>query len=162
MVFEHRGRGILFARGKYVKKEFIMPLIVGIRFFVLNLHNLMNTLLSTKGNYFQTSETEVYCLGKKKVLSEGAIGELVYPRQGEVLGVVTKLLGFDRIMVKCQDGAERLCRIRGKMKRRVWIREGDIVIVSPWEFQTDKRGDVVWRYTHSQADTLRRKGILTL
>ena len=127
-----------------------------------NLHSLMNTLLSTKSNCFQTSKTEVYRLGKKKVLSEGAIGELVYPRQGEVLGVVTKLLGFDRIMVKCQDGAERLCRIRGKMKRRVWIREGDIVIVSPWEFQTDKRGDVVWRYTHSQADTLRRKGILTL
>jgi len=101
-------------------------------------------------------------LGKKKVLSEGTIGELVYPRENEVLGVVVKLLGFDRIMVKCQDGAERLCRIRGKMKRRVWIREGDIVIVSPWEFQTNERGDVVWRYTHSQSDTLRRKGILTL
>ena len=46
-------------------------------------------------------------MGKKKVLSEGAIGELVYPGQGEVLGVVTKLLGFDRIQVKCQDGHER-------------------------------------------------------
>ena len=100
-------------------------------------------------------------MGKKKVLSEGAISELVYPAQGEVLGVVVKLLGFDRILVKCQDGHERLCRIRGKMKRRVWIREGDIVIVSPWDFQSDKRGDVVWRYTHAQADTLRRKGILT-
>jgi translation initiation factor 1A len=107
-------------------------------------------------------KTGFHCLGKKKVLSEGAISEMTYPGQGEVLGVVVKLLGFDRILVKCQDGAERLCRIRGKMKRRVWIREGDIVIVSPWEFQTDKRGDVVWRYTHSQADTLRRKGILTL
>ncbi len=101
-------------------------------------------------------------MGKKKVLSEDAISEFVYPGQGEVLGVVVKLLGFDRILVKCQDGAERLCRIRGKMKRRVWIREGDIVIVSPWEFQTDKRGDVVWRYTHAQAETLRRKGILTM
>ena len=101
-------------------------------------------------------------MGKKKVLSEGAISQLVYPAPGEVLGVVIKLRGFDRIMVKCQDGAERLCRIRGKMKRRVWIREGDIVIVSPWEFQSDTRGDVVWRYTHSQAENLRRKGLLTL
>ncbi len=101
-------------------------------------------------------------MGKKKVLSEGEISKLVYPAQGEVLGVVTKLLGFDRILVKCQDGKERLCRIRGKMKRRVWIREGDIVIVSPWDFQSDKRGDVVWRYTHAQAETLRRKGILTI
>ena len=101
-------------------------------------------------------------MGKKKVLSEGVIGEMKYPSQGEVLGLVVKLLGFDRILVKCQDGAERLCRIRGKMKRRVWIRESDIVIVSPWDFQSDKRGDVVWRYTHAQADTLRRKGILTI
>jgi len=101
-------------------------------------------------------------LGKKKVRSEGQLSEMVYPSQGEVLGVVVKLLGFDRIMVKCQDGKERLCRIRGKMKRRVWIRDGDIVVVSPWDFQSDKRGDVVWRYTHAQADTLRRKGILTI
>ena len=101
-------------------------------------------------------------MGKKKGLSEGAISQMVYPAQGEVLGVVIKLLGFDRILVKCQDGKERLCRIRGKMKRRVWIREGDIVIVSPWDFQSDKRGDVVWRYTHAQSETLRRKGILTI
>ena len=101
-------------------------------------------------------------MGKKKVLSEGEISELVYPASGEVLGVVVKLLGFDRILVKCQDGHERLCRVRGKMKRRVWIREGDIVIISPWDFQSDKRGDVVWRYTHAQAENLRRKGILTM
>jgi len=101
-------------------------------------------------------------VGKKKVLSEGAINELVYPSKEEVLGVVVKLLGFDRILVKCQDGKERLCRIRGKMKRRVWIREGDIVIVSPWDFQSDKRGDVTWRYTHAQAENLRKRGLLKI
>jgi len=101
-------------------------------------------------------------LGKKKVLSEGELSQLVLPSQTDVLGVATKMLGFDRIMVRCQDGHERLCRIRGKMKRRVWIREGDIVLVSPWEFQTDKRGDLTWRYTKSQAETLRRKGLLTI
>ena len=87
---------------------------------------------------------------------------MVYPLEGEVLGVVVKLLGFERIMVKCQDGNERLCRIRGKMKRRVWIREGDIVVVSPWDFQSDKRGDVIWRYTRGQAEILRKKGYLTI
>ena len=44
-------------------------------------------------------------MGKKKVLNEGSLNEMIYPSQGEILGVVTKLLGFDRIMVKCQDGA---------------------------------------------------------
>ena len=101
-------------------------------------------------------------MGKKKVLSEGNLNEMVYPSQGELLGVVTKLLGFDRIMVKCQDGKERLCRIRGKMKRRVWIRENDVVLLATWEFQTDTRGDVTWRYTHGQAAMLRKKGYLTV
>jgi translation initiation factor 1A len=101
-------------------------------------------------------------LGKRKVINEESLENMMFPTANDVLGTATKLLGFDRIMVKCQDGKERLCRIRGKMKRRVWIRDGDIVIVSPWEFQTDKRGDVVWRYTHAQAETLRRKGYLTI
>lgn len=101
-------------------------------------------------------------MGKKKVLSEEELSRMVYPSQNDILGIATKLLGFDRIMVKCQDGRERLCRIRGKMKRRVWIREGDVVLVSPWDFQSDKRGDVFWRYTRSQAETLRKKGYLTV
>jgi translation initiation factor 1A len=101
-------------------------------------------------------------LGKKKVISEGELSEMVLPSANDVLGIATKLLGFDRIMVKCQDGKERLCRIRGKMKRRVWIRVGDVVVVSPWDFQSDVRGDLIWRYTRGQAEMLRRKGYLTI
>jgi translation initiation factor 1A len=101
-------------------------------------------------------------LGKKKVLSEDELSEMVLPSANDVLGVAVKLLGFDRVLVKCQDGHERLCRIRGKMKRRVWIRQGDVVLVSPWDFQSDKRGDIFWRYKRSQAEWLRRKGYLTI
>jgi translation initiation factor 1A len=101
-------------------------------------------------------------LGKKKVLSEGELSEMMLPSANDVLGVATKLLGYDRIMVKCQDGRERLCRIRGKMKRRVWIRVGDVVLVSPWDFQSDTRGDLFWRYTRGQAEMLRRKGYITI
>jgi len=101
-------------------------------------------------------------LGKKKVISEGELSEMVLPVANDVLGVAVKLLGFDRVLVKCRDRHERLCRIRGKMKRRVWIREGDIVLVSPWDFQSDKRGDVIWRYKRSQAECIRKKGHLTI
>lgn len=101
-------------------------------------------------------------MGKKKVISEEELSEMVLPVANDVLGVVVKLLGFDRVLVRCQDGYERLCRIRGKMKRRVWIREGDVVLVSPWDFQSDKRGDIIWRYKHSQAEWLRKKGYLTI
>lgn len=101
-------------------------------------------------------------MGKKKVRSEGNISEMVLPSSSEVLGIATKLLGYDRIMVKCQDGFERLCRIRGKMKRRVWIRVGDIVVVSPWDWQRETRGDLTWRYTKGQAEMLRGKGYLKI
>jgi translation initiation factor 1A len=101
-------------------------------------------------------------LGKKKVLSEQELKQVVLPSANDILGVAVKLLGYDRVLVKCQDGHERLCRIRGKMKRRVWIREGDIVLVSPWDFQTDKRGDLIWRYTRAQAEQLRREGHITV
>ena len=101
-------------------------------------------------------------MGKKKVLSEGELNQLVVPSANDVLGVAIKLLGFDRVLVKCQDGNERLCRIRGKMKRRVWIREGDVVLVSPWDFQSDTRGDLFWRYTRAQAEMLRKKGYITI
>ena len=101
-------------------------------------------------------------MGKKKVLSEKDLRVLVYPSENDVMGVVQKLLGFDRVLVKCQDGHVRICRIRGKMKRRTWIREGDIVLVSPWDFQSDERGEIFHRYTANQVDDLRHKGILTM
>lgn len=101
-------------------------------------------------------------MGKTKVISEEELSEMVLPVANDVLGIALKLLGFDRVLVKCQDGHERLCRIRGKMKRRVWIRERDVVLVSPWDFQSDKRGDLIWRYTRSQAEWLRNKGYLTI
>jgi len=89
-------------------------------------------------------------------------GTRVYPSENDVLCVVQKILGFDRVLVRCQDGHTRTCRIRGKMKRRTWIREGDVVLVSPWDFQSEERGEIFWRYTQSQVDQLRKKGILKI
>ena len=66
----------------------------------------------------------------------------------------------DRVKAKCMDGHVRVCRIRGKMKKRVWIRPNDILIVVPWEFQTDEKADIVWRYSRGEADYLRRKGFV--
>ena len=97
-------------------------------------------------------------MGKRKAKRED-FNVIKVPAGNDVIGVAKKMLGFDRLMVNCQDGHERLCRIRGKMKRRMWIRVGDIVLVSPWDFQLD-RGDVIWRYKRNQADWLRRKGYL--
>jgi translation initiation factor 1A len=101
-------------------------------------------------------------MGKQKVRNEGNIDGMVLPSPNDVLGIAVKMLGAERIMVKCQDGNERLCRIRGKLKKRVWIREGDIVLVSPWDFQTETRGDIFWRYRKNQSDWLRNHNYLTV
>ncbi len=101
-------------------------------------------------------------MGKRKIISEEELEDMMEPGPGDVYGVVVKLLGYDRALVRCQDGHERLCRIRGKLKRRIWIKPGDVVLVSPWDFQRDKRGDIIWRYTKNQAEWLRREGKLTI
>ncbi|MFQ6095039.1 MAG: translation initiation factor eIF-1A [Candidatus Bathyarchaeia archaeon] len=101
-------------------------------------------------------------MGKKKVITEEELSEMVLPAGTDVLGIAVKLLGFDRVLVKCQDGHQRVCRIRGKMKRRVWIRIGDVVLVSPWDFQHETRGDIIWRYTKGQAELLRKEGLLNI
>ena len=106
--------------------------------------------------------TRGIALGKRKVVSESEIDTTVLPSGTDVLGIAVQLMGYDRIMVKCQDGKERLCRVRGKLKRRVWIRVGDIVLVSPWDFQADKRGDIFFRYRKNQTEWLRSHGYLKM
>ncbi len=82
------------------------------------------------------------------------------PNKFDMLGVVLKNYGQARMNVKCQDGETRVCRVRGKMKKRKWVREGDIVLVSPWEMQATEKGDIIFRYTQNQAEWLQRKGLL--
>lgn len=87
---------------------------------------------------------------------------MVLPPTSDVLGIASKILGAEGILVKCQGGKERVCRVRGKLKRRVWIREGDVVLVSPWDFQSDTRGDIFWRYRKNQTEWLRGHGYLKM
>ena len=57
-------------------------------------------------------------MGKKKIKSEEELKNMMLPVANDVIGIAEKMLGGERVMVKYQDGHERLCRIRGKMKRR--------------------------------------------
>ena len=82
------------------------------------------------------------------------------PREGEVLGVVTALLGGGRMEVKCDDGFTRVCRIPGKMRRRLWVKPGNLVLVKPWIVQSDERADVVWKYSGAQSMWIKKRGLL--
>ena len=82
------------------------------------------------------------------------------PKQNEVIGIVEQRVGANRMIIKCLDGNQRNCRIPGARRRRLWIRPGDTVIVQPWEFDSDKRGDVLLKYTPTQVEWLKRRGFI--
>jgi translation initiation factor 1A len=89
------------------------------------------------------------------------VGRLPLPRRprGECFGIASQLLGAARIRVMCEDSVSRMGRITGKMKKKMWIREGDLLIVRPWGFQEGK-ADILFRYSRTQAQYLSRKNLL--
>ncbi len=89
---------------------------------------------------------------------ENVIRRVRLPRDREVLGIVISMEGGSRMRVSCKDQKERLCRIPGRLKNKVWVRDGDVVIVEPWEIEGDKRADIIWRYNPLQANWLKRNG----
>jgi translation initiation factor 1A len=72
----------------------------------------------------------------------------------EQFALAELMLGANHIRVRCIDGVTRMGRIKGTMKKRNWIREGDTLIVTPWSFQ-DTKCDIIYRYVRPQTDWLR-------
>ena len=97
------------------------------------------------------------------VVVEGGeeVGRLPLPRRnrGEIFGIANQLLGAARIRVMCEDSVSRMGRITGKMKKKMWIREGDLLILRPWGFQEGK-ADILFRYSRTQAMYLSRRNLL--
>lgn len=98
----------------------------------------------------------------KKNKKSQAAQELVLKDDHQCYAHVTKMLGNGRLMARCDDGKERVCKIRGSMHRRVWISVGDIVLISLREFggdgEDDGKGDVIFKYTENHVKTLSRSG----
>lgn len=97
---------------------------------------------------------------KEQLSPEEEISRIKRPDQGELYALVTTMLGAGKMMVDCSDGKTRLARIPGKMKKRIWIRIGDIILVKPWDIEPEKKCDVSWRYSPTQASWIKRKGII--
>ena len=97
---------------------------------------------------------------KKGDEASGFTGKMRVPREAlEMFGLVLQRMGTNQIRVQCADGKERICRIPGKLKKKVWMKEGDIVIIRLWDFQKEK-ADIIWRYFGTQSERLRREGHL--
>lgn len=100
---------------------------------------------------------------KNRNSSEEGVTRVKFPsrRKGEMFARVIDIYGNDRMRVFCEDGKHRIGRIRGKIKKRVWIRKGDLVIVNPWDWESemeDKLGkaEITWRYRKNEISWLNR------
>ena len=97
----------------------------------------------------------------RKDSGDDAVGRMRFPRrdEGEIFAVVTQLMGANQVKTLGEDGVERGCRIPGKIRKRVWVRANDVVIVKVWDFQPSK-GDIMWRFIGNQVQWMKRKGML--
>lgn len=82
------------------------------------------------------------------------------PSGREIFGILEQRLGGSRNRVRCLDGKTRICRIPGRLKRKLWCREGDLMLVEPWEYGGDEKGDIVFKYKPTQIEYLKKRGFL--
>jgi len=94
--------------------------------------------------------------------SSGDISEPIrvkLPRGEQVIGIIEQRLGGNKMMVNCLDGKQRNCRVPGRLKRALWLRPGDVVIIEPWEFDKN-RGDVIFKYKPTAIEWLKKNNYL--
>jgi translation initiation factor 1A len=109
---------------------------------------------------------EAYSLSKKKEeelrneQEQQEIRRAVLPRGNQVFGLLEQRLGGSRNRVRCMDGKTRICRIPGRLKRKLWVREGDLLLIEPWEHGGEDKADIIFKYRNNQIDYLKQKGFL--
>jgi len=95
---------------------------------------------------------------RERPTEEQEIARIRMPKEGEMFAICTEMVGAGKFRADCIDSIERLIRIPGRLRKRVWIRVGDLVVIKPWDIEPKKKADVVWRYTRTQANWLKRQG----
>jgi len=83
--------------------------------------------------------------------------ELVLAEDGQCYAQVTKMLGNGRVTCHCFDGEDRVGIIRGKMRKKVWVNNQDIVLLGLRDFQ-DGKADVIHKFQPDEAKQLQKKG----
>ena len=97
---------------------------------------------------------------KGKAMQAKERRELEFKQEGQEYGQALKLLGSGRVSVYCMDGKNRIATIRGSMKQRVWINNGDIVLLGLRDFGTDEKCDIIMKYFIEEAQELKELGEL--
>jgi len=103
--------------------------------------------------------------GAKKGKNHNPISRVLILKDGDeqCYAHVIKMLGDCRIKANCSDGVERICTIRGNMRKRTWINSGDLILVSlrvsgsGATFDNNK-ADVIHLYRPEEAKKLKKMG----
>ena len=83
------------------------------------------------------------------------------PTKDEQFAVVIEMSGGSRMKAMCEDGNTRMVRIGGKLKKRMWCRENDLILVKPWVIQGEDKADLVYRYLPTERNWIIKRDILT-
>jgi translation initiation factor 1A len=94
-----------------------------------------------------------------KNVDEPSVTRAPLPKGREVIGIIEQRYGGNKMKVNCLDEKERLGRVPGRLKRALWLRPGDVIIIEPWELD-DKKGDILLKYKPSQIAWLKKNGYL--
>lgn len=81
------------------------------------------------------------------------------PRGDQFIGLVEKRLGGSRMNIRSMGGESLMARVPGRAKKFLWIREGDIVLLEPWEFDK-KKADLIYKFKPNEVKQLEKKGLL--
>ncbi|KAJ2158972.1 Translation initiation factor 1A [Coemansia sp. RSA 552] len=81
--------------------------------------------------------------------------ELTFKTEGQEYGQVVKVLGNGRMDVQCIDGVKRLGHIRGAMRKKVWVQQGDWILVGLRDFQ-DNKCDILEKYKDEEVVGLKK------
>ena len=103
-------------------------------------------------------------MGKKKSKqskagsSERRAGK--FPSGDQQYAVVREMSGGSRMVALCEDGKNRMVRIPGKLKRRMWCRVNDLILIKPWVVQSDRKSDLVYRYLPAERNWLYKRNMV--
>ena len=87
--------------------------------------------------------------------------KLIYknPKEDQEYGRVISICGNGRFQIECFDGKSRLGILAGNMRKRVWVNNNDIVLISRWEFSTENdKCSIVHKYDDDEVKKLKRDG----
>lgn len=86
--------------------------------------------------------------------------ELIFKDDSQMYAIVQKAVGDRRFVVKCDDNKERVCKLRGSMKRSEWVCVNDILLLSSRGELNETKADVLLRYTPHDVKLLKKYGEL--